>query len=208
MIFAIGWASAGCGARRVPAPPPESGAVAGAMERFRTFALAPARVPPPSLDGGWVGAAGARARLVRPEEAGWNAWADAEMRLFNDRWAWVAEVAIDAPGARWVAAGTTLELNDTTTVLRAASIADEVLGDLLFWAIEQQRHGLGEDLAARTRAAGAFRAAYLRADERGLRGLIAFPAADHDGLHVVAARLTVRTVDGFGIERNWTWVFE
>ena len=186
-----------------------------AKSRFESFALDPARQPPPSIDLAWqapqAGAVTARARLLLPEEAAWNQAPDGSPLLFNDRWVWLAEVELDAgPSATWVADETTLELNDPEMVLSAAAIADDVLGDLIFWALQEERAGLGEGLVARTRAAGGFREAYLPrrvAAGEPLTGLVAFPAVDADGLHVVAARLTL-AVDVEGRREQVVWVFQ
>jgi len=187
---------AGCQPRIGPPPTALDPRAAEAMERFVAFSLDPARLPPPSLDPEVeleVDGVSARARLVRAEEASWNSWPGPRMRLFNHRWAWVVALRLEGEGAiGWVPEGTTLELNDPDTVLSPATHPDEVLSDLLFWALQQERADLGDELAARLRAAGPFRAAYLPSTgEDVLEGLLAFPAGDAAELHVVAARLTV-----------------
>jgi hypothetical protein len=133
------------------------------------------------------------ARWIRAEEASWNAWPGRRMRLFNHRWAWVVHLDLEGPGTlAWQPSATTLELNDPSQRLTAAALPDEVLSDLVFWALQQERAASGDDLVSRLRAAGPFRAAYLpAAGERHLAGVIAFPAAEHAEQHVVAARLTV-----------------
>ncbi len=216
-LFLVGtlvWAIAPCGCvgRRVGPPEPPTEDLTLALERFRAFSLAPARLPPPSVDPGWqamtVDGISARARLVTPEEGGWNTWPGDELRLFNDRWAWLAEVEVEGPkGLLWDPSRTVLELNDDRHALTAAARADDLLGDLLFWALQQERTALGDDLVARTRAAGGFREAYLGPTEQGLGGIIAFPAGEHDGLHVVAARLTLGVVVD-GARRELVWVFQ
>lgn len=187
----------GC-ASRVPAPPPPLAAEAeDAMDRFVAFALEPARLPPPSIADDPVRAASGpvvgEAHLVRAEEADWNSWPGEELRLFNHRWAWVIEVSIEGPGVlEWLPDDTTLELNEPDLRLAAAPHADDVLGDLLFWALQSERADRGESLTTRLRAAGPFRGAYLPLRGDGaLAGVVAFPAAETSDLHVVAARLTV-----------------
>jgi hypothetical protein len=184
------------------------------VESFRAFALDPARLPPPSLETRAeveAGALRARAELVQPEQASWNQGPDGPV-LFNDRWAWLVKVHVESTEGKpisWVADQTTLELNDPDTVLVAARQPDDLLGDLLFWALQEERNGLPGDLVARTRTAGGFRTAYLpRTGSAGvLDGLIAFPAADVEGLHVVAARLKVPIVHD-GATVPVVWVFQ
>jgi len=185
------------------------------MERFRSFALEPARLPPPSVepeaaaaDAGLVGAA----TLRRPEDEAWNLGPDGAPVLFNDRWVWLVELELTSEEGKpisWVSDDTTLELNDPDTVLRAATTPDDVLGDLLFWALQQERAGVPGDLVARTRTAGGFRSRYLHrtGSDGHLEGLVAFPAAELDGLHVVAARLKVPVVHD-GTTTTLVWVFE
>lgn len=188
---------AGCGGRAPRPPQALPDEAAHAMDQFVAFALEPARLPPPSIDAAPVRATAGpvvgEARLVRAEDASWNSWPGEELRLFNHRWAWVVEVDIDGPGhLEWLPRDTTLELNEPELRLAAAAHADDVLGDLLFWALQAERSDRGESLTTRLRAAGPFRGAYLpRHGVDGLQGLVAFPAAETADLHVVAARLTV-----------------
>jgi hypothetical protein len=185
------------------------------LERFRAFALEPARRPPPSLElvapGEGPGLVG-DAQVVQAEAASWNQGPDGSPVLFNDRWLWLVWVEVSSTEGKpisWVADQTTLELNDPDTVLRAAPLPDDVLGDLLFWALQEERAGLAGDLVARTRTAGGFRSRYLPRTGRDgtLRGLVAFPAADVDGLHVVAARLSMPIVHD-GARVPMVWVFD
>ncbi len=153
-----------------------------------------------------------RAEVVRVEEASWNLGPDGAPVLFNDRWVWLVQVDIasgEGMPISWVAQQATLELNDAETVLHAAPLPDDVLGDLLFWALQEERAGVPGDLVARTRAAGGFRSRYLpRTNSDGiLSGLVAFPAADVEGLHVVAARLKIPVVHD-GATVPMVWVFD
>jgi len=213
LCMAIALATMSCSRARVLPPAEPTAEPSEAIRAFRDFALAPARLPPPSvtMERVSVDGAGVRgtARVVRAEEEGWNAWPGRELRLFNHRWAWVVEVSVDGPeGMAWRPQGSRLELNDERTVLLPAPSADDVLGDLLFWALEQERHALGEDLAARTRGAGPFRARYLtqRSEAGRWEGVLAFPLGEHYDRHVVAARLTLAFDLPSGTE-ELVWVF-
>jgi hypothetical protein len=199
-----------------PGPPRSSvdrGEVVSALATFRDAALAPARIPPPSVsaapaarDGGVVG----EAHHIRAEEADWNRWSDGDARLFNNRAALVFRVRIEATGPlSWIPDGAVLELNDDRTALAAAPSAEVLLTDLLFHAYVEEQWAVEGDLVARTRAAGPFRAAYLPAvaEDGVLEGIVAFPLAEARALHVVAMRLTipVRTAGG---RRELVWIFD
>jgi len=214
-LVALALVGAAC---RRPGSPPSSGAREVTQEgsdRFRAFALEPARRPPPSLDP--LATASARgltgqAEVVHVEQASWNLGPDGAPVLFNDRWVWLLQVDIASSEGKpisWVAQQATLELNDPETVLHAAPLPDDILGDLLFWALQEERAGVPGDLVARTRAAGGFRTRYLsRTSSSGvLSGLVAFPAADVEGLHVVAARLNIPVVHD-GATVPMVWVFD
>jgi len=201
-----------CGRPRGAPPTSEGPDPSQAIRAFRAFALAPARLPPPSVTLEPVSVAGdtlaGTAQVVRVEDEPWNTWPGRELRLFNHRWAWVVDVSVDGPeGLVWRPQSTRLELNDADTVLPVAPTADDVLGDLLFWALEQERHALGDDLVARTRGAGPFRGHYLDQAASGRwEGVLAFPLGDHHDKHVVAARLTIAFDTPSGRE-ELVWVF-
>jgi hypothetical protein len=149
------------------------------------------------------------AELVQPEHAIWNQAPDGSPLLFNDRWVLLATVRVQGENLLWLPERTSLELNSPDVSLAAASVPDDVLGDLLFWALQEERAGLGEGLVARTRHAGGFRQAYLKpvGVDGQLTGVVAFPAVDVEGMHVVAARLTVGVMDG-DVERQLVFVFD
>ena len=204
----------GCHRPGVPLSSGTREATSEGVAAFRAFALEPARLPPPSLEPvseATEGALWGRAEVLRPEEAPWNRGPRGPV-LFNDRWVWLVHLHVASSEGKpisWVADRTTLELNDPDTVLPAAPSPGDVLADLLFWALQEERAGLPGDLVARTRAAGGFRAAYLpRTGSDGvLDGVIAFPAAEAEGTHVVAARLRVPIVHD-GSTRRMEWVFQ
>jgi len=205
-------AIAGCGRPSGPPPREASPDPSAAIDAFRRFALEPARLPPPSVTSEAVqassGSVSGTARVVRAEDEGWNHWPGPDHRLFNHRWAWLVEMSVHGPtDLVWVPEHTRLELNDAGRVVPPAPTADDVLGDLLFWALAQERHALGDDLVARTRGAGAFRGRYLTEREPGRwEGLVAFPLGEHYDLHVVAARLTASFAHGDEVE-ELVWVF-
>lgn len=192
------------------------------IELYTQILLQPAQIAPPSIDFGLreavSGPVVGRARPVLAEQEAWNSWNDG-LRLFNHRMGHLFEVRIEAPGPLvWSAGETTLELNDDSVALRAAPVADLLFEDLLFWADQQELFVLDGDLVARTRAAGAFRSAYLPSSTDGsvLSGLVGFPLRGiEDGdrwrelaeMHVVAVRLTVvvATPDG---RHELSWVFD
>lgn len=192
--------AAGC--TRVP-PPPSPAArqeVADRLEAFERHLLAPARIPPPSVERTTEtvkdGAVAATVRLVLPEEAAWNRWRDGSARLFNNRVALLFEVKVDGPGPlAWDAHATTLELNDEQTRLTAAPDAEVLLGGLLVHALLAAEWGIETELVDRTRAAGPFRVAYLepRVERGPLEGVVGFQLWDGTELlgdmHVAAMRL-------------------
>ena len=183
---------------------------------FVDFALRPGQVAPPTIrfeeKSREAGPVTVTVRPLRPEDAVWNQWRDGTPRLFNNRMAQAFDVEIVGPAPLiWLPNATQLELNDESVVLFAAPTADIVLGELLYWALQQERWVLDGDLVARTRAAGPFRTAYmdLSSFEDGvLGGVIAFPTLYDDVsgqpasaamMHVVALRLTVAVQSAEGI---------
>ncbi|MEQ1566995.1 MAG: hypothetical protein ABMA64_15235 [Myxococcota bacterium] len=215
-ISMLSWGSTLCGCPRgpdLPAPAEREEAIAR-IAAYRTFALAPARTPPPSLDVERVeisdGSVRATLWVVRPEAAGWNTWTDGGPRLFNNRGALLFELDVRGPGPLgWLPEGAVLEINDGRTVLGAASSAEVLLGDLLFHALLEERWAIDGDLVARTRGAGPFRGAYLPPVADGpLRGVVAFPLPPGEtDLHVVALRLTLPVVAADG-DHELVWVIE
>jgi hypothetical protein len=198
-----------------PSPPravADRAEVEAALRAFHDVGLSPARIPPPSVSAATATRSGdvaGEARQVRPEDAGWNAWSDGP-RLFNNSAALIFHLRIEADGpVLWAPEGAELALNDDRTVLGAAPSAEVLLTDLLFHAYLEEQWAVEGDLVARTRGAGPFRAAYLPpvAEDGVLEGLLAFPLADAQSMHIVAMRLTVpvRTDDG---RTTLVWVFE
>ncbi|MFT5455476.1 MAG: hypothetical protein ACI9K2_001955 [Myxococcota bacterium] len=188
---------------------------------FRQYALEPAGIAPPAVrtteQRATSGGLDMLARLVPAESASWNAWPDGTARLFNNRVAHTIEIEISGDGAiGWIPSATTLELNDPETVLLAAPNPEVLLNDLHLLALQAERQLLDVELAERTRAAGAFRSAYLPpAGARSLQGVVAFPLWSAEPgqqtalaeLHVVAMRLTLTVVDGDG-PRSVEFVYE
>lgn len=195
--------------------------MASDIESFRRYALEPARIAPPTVGQRELSARSGGlqvvARLVRPETAAWNAWPDGSARLFNDRVAHLFEIEVTGGGPiGWLPGATTLELNDPGTVLLAAPDGEILLHDLHALALQAERQLLDGELAERTRAAGAFRSAYLPpAGADRLAGVVAFPLwATNPGeqaslaeKHVVAMRLTLALMDADG-PRSVELVFE
>ena len=201
----------------------EQATVGADVAAFVHYALEPAGIAPPTVS--WedreVVADGLVARLVpiRAEDAAWNRWPDGTARLFNNRVAHLFYVRVEGEGPLgWRPRGSTLELNDPDNRLVAAASAEDLLGELTFWAVMQERWLLDGDLAARTRASGPFRSSYLplRVDGDVLEGIVAFPVqvvgdpgrsqvlAD---LHVVALRLTLQ-IDTPGGVVPLVWTFD
>ncbi len=187
----------------------EQVALTSEVESYRAFALEPAHQAPPavrSFDGRVdAGPASVHVRWRAPEDASWNRWEDGTARLFNDRVAHVFEVDIEGPGLLgWEPSETMLELNSPSTRLVALADAEPMLADLLLLALACERQLVDVDLLARTRAAGAFRSAYLPpSGAERISGVVVFPLWSSDSTrpawdtHVVAMRLRLRvTVDG------------
>lgn len=202
-------------------PAAQQATVASDLRAFVAFTLAPAAVAPPSVawDDREVASGPLRARVtpVRPEDAAWNRWSDGSSRLFNNRVAQLFLVRIEGPGPMaWRPRESMLELDGPALRLAAVGGADELLGELTFWALMQERWLLDGDLAARTRAAGPFRDAYLpRTDEAGvLEGLVAFELMDPThpervvaDEHIVGMRLTLAVETNERVERL-VWLFD
>ena len=174
----------GCGRGPRTSVPPVSAvrqaAVSRELHRFSQWWLAPARLPPPSLSrtaAVVVGDLSATAEVVVPEDADWNQWPDG-VRLFNNRAAVVFRVVLRHQGGdalSWRPDQTFVEVNRPGNPLPAASTAEDMLRPLISAALQQERWVLEGDLVARTRGAGAFRAAYLPAQPATpLDGLVAF----------------------------------
>ncbi|MEQ1504899.1 MAG: hypothetical protein ABMB14_21890 [Myxococcota bacterium] len=208
---------AGCPKVGPSTAPADRDQVIARLEAYRSQSLAPARIPPPSLDepareADQDGVHGL-ARLVRSEDADWNRWIDGGPRLFNNRAAVLFDLTIEGRGTVvWDPDRTRLEVNDERTVLLASASAEGLLGELLFHAYLEEQWAVGGDLVNRTRAAGPFRAAYLPGVGDGaLSGVVAFPLGDaeHDWseLHVVALRLTVPVTDDAG-RHDLVFVFD
>lgn len=179
------------------------------LERYRTYRLEPARLPPPSLQRegtSTLGEVEGRVRLVLAEDAAWNDWPDGTARLFNNSAAHLFEVTLDGHGHDlcWIPPATTLELNVAGNTFKAAPTQEALLEELVFWGFQQERAVIDGDLADRARAAGDLRRAYLPTScGPELTGLIAFPLVETDTnrahldglspeqLHVVSMRLTL-----------------
>jgi len=202
---------AGC--TRVP-PSPSTAAqqeVADRLEAFERNVLAPARIPPPSVDRSErtlvSGDVTATVRLVLPEEATWNRWRDGGARLFNNRVALLFDVRLEGPEPlAWHPERSTLELNDETIRLTAAPDAEVLLGGLLVHALLAAEWGIETELVDRTRAAGPFRDAYLdpRVEQGPLEGVVGFQLWDGKellgDLHIAAMRLRL-AVESAGEDR-------
>lgn len=198
--------------------PAEQAEVEGDLRAFVRYALEPARIAPPTVT--WepreIEVDGVRARItpLRPEEAGWNRWSRGEARLFNNRMAYLFLVRVEGPGPlAWSPRESTLELNGPMNRLVAAGAPDELLSEITFWAVLQERLLLEGDLADRIRGAGPFRASYLplHSSDSVLEGVIGFPLGLERGaalseLHVATLRLTLRIQAG-DRPRELVWVF-
>ncbi len=167
---------------------------------FHDAVLARDTVPPPTLSfsASDVTVSGTRvvARPILAESQPWNDWPDGSARLFNDGAGYLWEVSVSPP-ARWVAARTSLAVNDTEQTFPAAESADAVIEPLMRTAaLEAMIGGVGE-LNLRVRAADAFRKAYLRDGAAGT-GVVVFPAPSRQ-IHAVAMELHLGlVVDGVG----------
>jgi hypothetical protein len=211
--LAVTCLAAGCPRAGAPPATGERDTVVDRLERYREQSLAPAKIPPPSLDAIEVrvehGSVVGVARVVSPEDAAWNRWVDGGPRLFNDRAAVVFDLHIDGRGpVTWDPGGTLLEVNDERTVLGVAASAEVLLAELLFHAYLEEQWAVPGDLVNRTRGAGPFRSAYLAAiGDTGLAGVVAFPLGAETPVHVVAMRLTMLVTDDEG-RHELIWVFE
>src|SRR5688500_5049577 len=124
---------AGCPRPVAPAPIPDEQAVRERIAEFRTRALDPACIPPPSIAAeersAEAGTVRATARPVRPEDVYWNQWPGGGARLFNNRSALLFSMRIEGTGPiRWVPAATRLEVNDAGTTIQASSSGELLLG--------------------------------------------------------------------------------
>jgi hypothetical protein len=200
VVFAGPFFATACPRAPTPASPTARQEIADRLEAFEEVLLAPARIPPPSVDRAAKtvvhGDVTGTVRLLLPEEAAWNRWHDGSARLFNNRVGLLFEVRVDGPAPlTWIPHRTTLELNDETTRLTAAPDAEVLLGGLLVHALLAAEWGIETELVDRTRAAGPFRAAYLepRVEEAPLEGVVGFQLWDGTELlgdmHVAAMRL-------------------
>ena len=182
---------------------------------FREQRLAPAHLPPPSVDGGTRtvgdGVVSVTVRPVRAEDQAWNRWgAGPELRLFNNAAAWLFEVEVTGPGPLgWIPGRTILEVNDPGRGLPALASPEPLLDPLVGHAWLEADGGGPVELAERTRAAGPFRAAWLplRVDEGPLSGVIGFPIGAAADVHVVAFRLTL-ALESAGVEHSLVAVFD
>jgi hypothetical protein len=199
----------------------EQGRVRADVAAFQWYALEPAQIAPPVIEmaeqKARSGGLTVTARLASAESSPWNIWPDGTARLFNNRVAHVFEIELEGEGALgWMPRSTTLELNEPGVALVAAGGPDVLINDLLGLALQAERQLVDSQLVARTRAAGAFRRAYLPPAGVGqMSGVVAFPLwasdlTDQTALaekHVVAMRLTLTVMDGDGA-RSVVMVFE
>ena len=217
LLFAL--FAGGCRHTVAATPEPDLAGVGQRLEEFRRRSLDPAKIPPPSVTDQAlevsVGTVHGTARWVRAEDAEWNQWPGDGPRLFNNRAALVVAIRVVGTGPiRWVPAATRLEVNDSRTSLLAAASGEPLIGELLVNAFLEERYGFAGDLVERTRAAGAFRSAYLPLTSAAgvLDGVLAFPLVS-DGRaigddHLVALRLTVSVVGEADGPATLSWVFE
>jgi hypothetical protein len=204
-VVNLGCAGTSKGLPRVPVVEPDSRDQAEAtLEAFTVATLDPARVAPPAVPAGPHEARDGELRavvtLIRPEDQEWNSWYGRGARLFNNGVALLLDVHIRGDGPiAWNPRRTRLAVNTEDHLLDPARSPDELLVLLMQAAMLQERHVLDGDLVARTRAAGAFRSAYLPAANGlgELSGVLAFPLDDAEA-QIVALRLTlgVDTADG------------
>lgn len=180
----------------VPSPAAQASVRQQLAEWSKSWLL-PAKIAPPTVPfeskEATEGGVTVTVRPLRPEDATWNTWPGPSSRLFNNRAALMFDVTIVASGpVRWIPQRTGLELNDAGHPLPPARTADNLLAPLLRAALFEERYALDGDFVERTRAAGAFRSAYLPLDaaDSPLSGVIGFPLRDPEE-QVVALRLTV-----------------
>ena len=204
---------AGCPRGQTVRPATDRAAAAEQVELFRDFWLNPARVAPPTIDfeERAIEDNGLRAfaRPLRPEDATWNQWPAAGLRLFNNRAVYLFVVSIEGEGPlQWLPESTHLSLNGGDPILPPSPSPEELLEPLLQAALLEERYVLTGDLVERARAAGPFRAAYLplSAESGSLTGVIAFPLSDADR-HVVRQELVVgvRRAD---VDVHLAWIYD
>lgn len=190
----------------------ERAQVAEQLDAFRDFWLAPAHLPAPPVElaeptvrvDGVVGTL----RRVRAEDEDWNQFPAGDLRLFNDRAAWMFAVHLTGTGeVRWVPEGSRLDVNVDDDPHLPASSPELLLQPLVDAARRQERWVLDGDLHVRLREARAFRAAYLPTSSAPvLDGVVAFPRRDGDG-PVAAMRVTLQVEDDEGLH-TLSWLFE
>ncbi len=167
------------------------------LDAFSEYWLAPSGVAPPVIEFERMTVTNQGVTMqilpIRAEEAAWNQWPDATLRLFNNRAAYLFEVRLSAEGPlQWVPERSGLELNKPGAPLRAAESPEELLQPLLAAALDQERYVIDGDLVERTRAAGPFRALYMPVggQDTQVSGIVAFPLDDGEQ-HVVGLKVTI-----------------
>lgn len=204
---------AGCVRRGAFAPAPADRAEAAAeLEQFEAYWLAPARLAPPTIpfepQQTAIDGLSVTVRPLLPEDANWNQWRGGELRLFNNRAALMFDVEVAGEGRfRWLPEATRLVINGGRATLPAAASPDELLVPLMRGALLQESAALDGDLVERTRAAGAFRSAYLASADSGApaHGVIAFPLGGVE--YIVDATLVFEVLTPSG-RRNATYTFD
>ena len=180
------------------------------LDRFVHAWLAPARIAPPTIDfvsmQAEAGGISGSVTPLRPETAAWNQWTNGELRLFNNRAGLLFEVKLQSDQAvRWIPERTHLVLDDETRVPSTAR-ADELLIPLMRMALTEERWVIPGDLVARTRAAGAFRAAYLpMSGSKEVAGIVAFvlPRPDQQVTRVSLHLALLRGGEEVGLDLLW-----